>query len=162
MLPILSAIHETYSISTEGAGLSDYPEDVKQGCRRDTELSGGLKVLVVRYRRKYYATNRLSLTAPEVRRHYRKRHEVEEVIRVLKSQLGLAACQAGYRRPQAEAGRPQPRAQEPHIALCLVAYLIVERERLDRGCTWRQVKRALIFHGSQSSLPALERVREAA
>jgi hypothetical protein len=30
-------------------------------------LSGGLTVFVVRYRRKYYATNRLTLTAKEVR-----------------------------------------------------------------------------------------------
>jgi putative transposase len=126
------------------------------------ELSGGLKVLVVRYRRKYYATNRLSLTATEVRRHYRKRHEVEEVIRVLKSQLGLEACQAGYRRPGAEAARPRPQVQEHHIALCLVAYLIVERERLDHGMTWCQFKRRLILKGTQVALPALARVREAA
>jgi hypothetical protein len=63
-------------------------------------------VLVVRYRRKYYVTNRLSLTAQEVRRHYKIRHEVEEVIRVLKSQRSLEACQVGYRRPGAEATRP--------------------------------------------------------
>jgi hypothetical protein len=31
-------------------------------------------------------------------------------------------------------------AQEHHIALCLVAYLIVERERLDQAGTWRQLK----------------------
>jgi Transposase DDE domain len=125
-------------------------------------LSGGLKVLVVRYRRKYYATNRLSLTAKEVRTHYTIRHEVEEVIRTIKSQLGLEACQAGYRRPGAEASRPVPRVQEHHMALCLVAYLIVERERLDRGLTWRQCKRQLILKGMQLSLPALEQVRRAA
>src|SRR5262245_64614231 len=61
-------------------------------------LSGGLKVLVVRYRRQYYATNRLPLTAPEVRTLYRKRHEGEEVMRILKSQLGLEGCQGGYKR----------------------------------------------------------------
>jgi putative transposase len=126
------------------------------------ELSGGLKVLVVRYRRKYYATNRLSLTAKEVRWHYRKRHEGEEVIRVLKSQLGLEACQAGYRRTRAEGTRPLPRVQEHHIALCLVAYLIVERERLDHGMTWRQFKRHLILKGTQVALPALARVKKAA
>ena len=125
------------------------------------ELSGGLKVLVVRYRRKYYATNRLSLTAKEVRWHYRKRHEVEEVIRVLKSQRGLEACQAGYRRTRAEGTRPLPRVQEHHIALCLVAYLIVERERLDHGMTWRQFKRHLILKGPQVALPALARVKKA-
>ena len=125
-------------------------------------LSGGLKVLVVRYRRKYYATNRLTLTAQEVRAHYKRRHEVEEVIRVLKSHLSLEACQVGYKRPGAEAPGPQLGAQEHHIALCLVAYLVVERERLDRGLTWRQLKRQLILKGPRLSLPALERVREAA
>src|SRR5262245_13881012 len=45
------------------------------------------------------------------------------------------------------------------LALCLVAYLIVECERLGQGCTWRPLKRRLILQGSQAALPALERVR---
>jgi putative transposase len=125
-------------------------------------LSGDLKVFVVRYRRKYYATNRLSLSATEVRTLYRKRQEVEEVIRVLKSQMSLEACQAGYRRSSNTQTRPGEGAQEHHIALCLVAYLIVERERLDQGDTWRHRKRQLILTGPQGVLPALERVRRAA
>jgi putative transposase len=125
-------------------------------------LSGGLKVLVVKHRRKYYVTNRLSLTAKEVRAHYKRRHEVEEVIRVLKSELGLEACQAGYRRPGAKEPRPLPQVQEHHIALCLVAYLIVEHERLAHGMTWRTSKRRLILQGTHVALPALERVRKAA
>ncbi|HEY7489989.1 MAG TPA: hypothetical protein VIH59_02620 [Candidatus Tectomicrobia bacterium] len=48
------------------------------------------------------------------------------------------------------------------MALCLVAYLIVERERLDQQLTWRQCKRQLILTGVQRSLSALERVRRAA
>jgi putative transposase len=125
-------------------------------------LSGGLKVFVVRYRRKYYATNRLTLTAKEVRTLYRKRQEVEEVIKVLKSQLSLEACQVGYKRRGAAPVQPPPRAQEHHIALCLIAYLVVERERLDQGVTWRKLKRQLILKGQQVPLPALERVRKAA
>src|SRR5262245_16213391 len=125
-------------------------------------LSGGLKVFVVRYRRKYYATNRLSLSALEVRTLYRKRHEVEEVIKVLKSQLSLEACQGGYTRAWKAKPSTQEGAQTHHIALCLVAYLIVERERLGQGCTWRQLKRRLILQGSQAVLPALEQVRAAA
>lgn len=125
-------------------------------------LAGGLKVLVVRYRRKYYATNRLSLTAKEVRAHYKIRHHVEEVIRTAKSHLSLEACQVGYRRRGKEAAPPQPHAQEHHIALCLVAYLMVERERLDQGVPWGKCKQRLILKGSQGALPALERVREAA
>ena len=125
-------------------------------------LTGGLKVLVVKHRRKYYATNRLSLTAKEVRAHYKIRHHVEEVIRTVKSSLSLEACQVGYRRLGKEASPPQPHAQEHHIALCLVAYLIVERERLDHGISWSKCKRRLILKGLQGALPALERVREAA
>ena len=60
-------------------------------------------------------------------------------------------------------GRSHSGVKEPsqHMALCLVAYLIVERERLDQGCTWRQLKQRLIFEGRQFSLPALERVLSA-
>ena len=125
-------------------------------------LTGKVKVFVVRHRRKYYATNRLSLTAPEVRKLYRLRQGVEEVIRVLKSQLSLEGCQVGYRRSVEESSRPQPRAQEHHIALCLAAYLIVERERIDQRLTWRKLKRQLILKGPQTPLPSLERLRMAA
>ena len=117
---------------------------------------------MVRYRRTYYATNRLSLSAKEVRALYRKRQEVEEGIRVLQSQGSLEACQAGYRRSSDKKSLGREGAQEHHIALCLVAYLIVERERLDRAVTWRQRKRQLILTGPQEALPALERVKRVA
>jgi len=125
-------------------------------------LSGGLKVFGVKYRRKYYATNRLSLSATEVRTLYRKRQEVEEVIRVFKSQRGLEGCQGGSKRAAAEQPYPQEGAQTHHGALCLVAYLIVARERLDQQCTWRQLKRRLILQSRPLTLLALERVRAAA
>jgi putative transposase len=125
-------------------------------------LTGRIKVRVVKYRRKYYATNRLSLTAPEVRQLYRIRQEVEEVIRVVKSQLSLEGCQAGYTRSTEKTTHSQPQPQTHHIALCLIAYLIVERERFDQGMSWRRFKRHLILKRSQVPLPALERVRMAA
>ena len=126
-------------------------------------MSGKIKVRVVKYRRKYYATNRLGLTAPEVRTFYRIRQEIEEVIRVVKSQLSLEGCQAGYRRAtEKKAHFLPPQTQTHHLALCLVAYLIVERERFDQGMTWRQFKRYLILKRSQVPLPALERVQMAA
>ena len=84
------------------------------------------------------------------------------MIRVLKSHLRLEGCQAGYKRSSEEKPRPREGAQEHHVALCLVAYLIVERERLDCGATWRQRQRQLILQGPQGVLPALERVRSAA
>jgi putative transposase len=80
-------------------------------------VSGELKVFVVRYRRKYYATNRLSLSAKEVRTLYRKRQEVEEVIRVLKNHLSLEGCQAGYRRSSEEKSLLREGAQANHVTI---------------------------------------------
>jgi putative transposase len=114
-------------------------------------LTGGLKVLVVRYGARYYATNRLTLPAAEVRRLYRVRAQIEEVIRVCKDQLGLTGCQARSER-----------AQLHHLTCCLVAFCVLERERHDRGLTIYKLKRHLSCHGRTVGLPALERLREAA
>jgi hypothetical protein len=114
-------------------------------------LSGGLKVLVVRYGKKYYATNRLTLAAAEVRRLYRIRSQIEEVIRVCKDQLALTGCQARSER-----------AQLHHIACCLIAFCILERERHKRGLSVYKLKRQLSFQGRSLALPALERLRRAA
>ena len=76
--------------------------------------------------------------------------------------IGLEGCQVGYKQGMTGQPYPQDGAQTHHIALCLVAYLIVERERLAQHCTWRQLKRRLILRGSRVPLPALERLRAAA
>jgi putative transposase len=114
-------------------------------------LSGGLKVLVVRYGKKYYATNRLTLSAAEVRRLYRRRAQIEAVIRVCKDQLALTGCQA-----RAE------KAQQHHITCCLVAFCVLERERHDRQLSIYKLKRQLSFKGCSHALPALDRLRSAA
>jgi putative transposase len=114
-------------------------------------LTGGLKVLVVRYGAKYYATNRLTLPAAEVRRLYGIRAQIEEVIRVCKDQLGLTGCQARSER-----------AQLHHMTCCLVAFCVLERERHDRQLTIYKLKRQLSFKGHGFSLPALERLKRAA
>ncbi len=57
-------------------------------------LTVGLKVLVVRYGAKYWATNRLKLPAVEVRRVYRMRAQIKNVNRVYKDQPSLTCCQA--------------------------------------------------------------------
>jgi hypothetical protein len=114
-------------------------------------LTGGLKVLVVRYGAKYYTTNRLTLTAAEVRRLYRVRAQIEEVIRVCKDQLALTGCQARSER-----------AQQHHIACCLVAFCVLERERQDRQLSLYKLKRQLSFKGRSCVLPALERLKSVA
>jgi len=113
--------------------------------------NGGLKVLVVRYGKKYYATNRLTRSAAEVRRLYRVRAQIEEVIRVCKDQLGLTGCQAR-----------SDRAQQHHMVCCLVAFCVLERERQDRGLSIYKLKRQLSFKGPSCVIRALERLKRAA
>jgi hypothetical protein len=115
------------------------------------QVTGGLKVLVVRYGAKYYATNRLTLAAAEVRRLYRFRAQIEEVIRVCKDQLSLTGCQARSER-----------AQLHHIACCLAAFCVLERERHDRGLSIYKLRRALSCNGRSLNLPALERLKRIA
>jgi putative transposase len=114
-------------------------------------LSGGLKVLIVRHGKKYYATNRLTLSAAEVRRVYGIRSQIEEVIRVCKDQLGLTGCQAR-----------SAKAQRHHIVCCLVAFCVLEQERHARGLSIYKLRRLLSFKGRPLALPALERLRRAA
>ena len=114
-------------------------------------LSGGLKVRIVRYGKKYYATNRLTLSAAEVRRLYRVRAQIEEVIRVCKDQLALTGCQARSER-----------AQLHHIACCLSAFCVLERERCDQQLSIYKLKRQLSCQGQACALPALERLKRAA
>ena len=114
-------------------------------------LSGGLKVLIVRHGKKYYATNRLTLPAADVRRVYGIRAHIEEVIRVCKDQLGWTGCQAR-----------SARAQLHHFACCLAAFCVLERERQDRHLSIYKLKRQLTFKGRSWALPALERLKRAA
>jgi putative transposase len=114
-------------------------------------LTGAVRVLVVRYGAKYYATNRLTLPPAEVRRLYRIRAQIEEVIRVCKDQLGLSGCQARTER-----------AQLHHMTCCLVAFCVLERERHAQGLSIYKLKRQLSFQGRAVVLPALERLRRAA
>jgi hypothetical protein len=115
------------------------------------QLNGGLKVLVVRYGAKYFATNRLTLPAAEGRRFYRIRAHIEEVIRACKDQLGFNGCQARSER-----------AQLHHLTCCLVAFCVLERERQAQGLTLYKLKRYLSCQGRRLALPALERLRQAA
>ena len=107
--------------------------------------------MVVRSGAKYYATNRLTPTAAEVRRLYRVRAPIAAVIRVCKDHLGFTGCQA-----RAE------RAQLHHMAGCLMAFGVLERERQEQPLSLDKLMRQLNFTGRASVLPALERFKSVA
>jgi hypothetical protein len=118
---------------------------------RDWLAERGLKVRVVRYGKQYYATNRLTLSAAEVRQLDRVQAQIEEVLRVCKDQLALAGGQAR-----------SARAQLHDIACCLSAFCMLERERHDRQLSIYKLKRQLSCHGQSYALPALELLKSAA
>ena len=107
--------------------------------------------MVVRDGAQYSATNRLTLTAAEVRRRSRVRAHIEDVIRVCQDQLGCTGCQARSER-----------AQRHHMACSLVAFCVLERERQDQPLSIDQLKRQLSFKGRSYGLPALERLKSLA
>ena len=114
-------------------------------------LTGGLKVLVVRYGTKDDATHRLTLTALEVRRLYQVRAHMEEVLRGCKDQRGLTGGQARSER-----------AQRHHLACRLAAFCVLERARHDRHVSIDQLKRQRSYRGLSVALPTLERLKRAA
>ena len=114
-------------------------------------LRGGLTVLVVRHGKTYDATNRLPLSAEEVRQLYRIRVHIEELIRVCKDHLGLTGYQACSEWAQAH-----------HITCCLIACCVLERERWDRRLSIYKLSRQPSYKGRSYALPALERLKRAA
>jgi hypothetical protein len=114
-------------------------------------LSGGLKVLVVSYGAKSYATHRLTRPAAEGRRRFQLRAQRQEVIRVCQDQRGLTGCQARSKR-----------APRPHISCCGLAFGVLAREKPARGISLYQRKRRLSCQGRSVTRPALERLKRAA
>ena len=119
-------------------------------------LSGGLKVKVVKHRRKYYATNRLGLEAKKIRELYKERWGIEEIFKILKSELALEGCQAGSTSYKKERGEKEVRAQDHHVCLNLLAYLILEKDKEIYGLNWRQFRQKVIIRGPTFSLPSLQ------
>lgn len=104
-------------------------------------LSGGILVSVVRHGSKYFATDNLSLTKSEVLEFYRNRWSIETVFRVLHSRLGIDQCQSFSLR-----------AQTSHFYLCLLAFMILEKERFDRQTTIYKIKQECSFDFKEADL----------
>jgi len=122
-----------------GAQLKFYykhPYWMEQGC-----VYGNLKVLIVRHGKKYFATNDLALSKKEIRDIYRTRWAIENMFRFLYDQLGLEECQA-----------ISLQAQSAHIHLCLMAYMLVEKEKQLTGKTWYELRRDYRFEPKKAEM----------
>lgn len=105
------------------------------------KIMGGLKVIVVRHGKKYFATNDLSSSKKEILSRYRGRWEIETVFRALHSKLGLDKCQAR-----------KLSAQVAHFHLCLMAYTALEVEGFIQNQTFYQMKRSCSFDSENADI----------
>lgn len=101
------------------------------------KLVGGLKVLVVRHGKKYFATNNLEMSKHELLSSYKKRWAIETIFKALHSKLGLDECQAR-----------KLSSQTAHFHLCMMAYVALEKESFIQGKTFYQLKRNCSFNFS--------------
>jgi len=98
------------------------------------KISGGLKVLIVRHGKKYFAASNLKLSKQELLAQYKTRWEIETIFRMLHSKLGLDQCESR-----------KLIAQSAHFYLCLMAYTILKNEQYLTGKSIYQIKRKCSF-----------------
>ncbi len=99
------------------------------------KLNGGFKVIVVRHGAKYFASSDLALSKEEILTAYKSRWAIETIFKALHSKLGLDECQAR-----------KLEAQTAHFHLCMMAYLVLEKESFIQKTTFYQVKRNCSFN----------------
>ena len=103
---------------------------MESGC-----IDGNSIVLVVKHGKKYYATNDLNLSKKELRHRYDTRWKIETMFRMLYDKLGIEECETRSLQ-----------AQTAHIHLCLMAFILLEKEKQQTGKTWYQLRRDYRFH----------------
>lgn len=99
------------------------------------KITGGTKVIVVRHGKKYFATSDLMLPKQEILTGYRGRWEIETIFRALHYKLGLDECQAR-----------KLHSQTAHYHLCLLAYIVLEKESFITKKSIYQIKKNCSFN----------------
>jgi hypothetical protein len=100
--------------------------------RREGELAGGIRVLVVKDGIRYLATSDLSLSSKQVKMLYAVRQQVEETFKILKDQLAWAKSPARTKTTQLA-----------HLHLCLIAFCVLETEAIALNTTAYKIRRSL-------------------
>lgn len=98
-------------------------------------IDGDYAVLVTKHEGKYFVTNNLSVSKSEILAKYKTRWTIETMFRMLEYKLGVDECQTLLLR-----------AQIAHVYMSLMAFVVLERTRIETGRTWYALKRDLTFH----------------
>jgi len=97
-------------------------------------IDSDFKILIVRNGKKYFATNNLAATKQELLAAYKTRWNIKTMFRTLYDQLGMEQCQS-----------QSLTAQNAHIHLCFLAFVVLERARIETNQTNYQ-KSAVKIH----------------
>ena len=97
------------------------------------KVVGGFELFVVKDSRRYLATSDLSLSLKQVKFHYGVRQQIEETIKILKSQLAWGKCPARTKV-----------SQLAHLHLCLMAFCVLDSEAVRIQATPYQIRRSLL------------------
>lgn len=82
-------------------------------------ITDHVKVTIIKYDEKWFFTNDPNLSPMDIPLIYKNRWPIEEVFRFLKTELSLEKCQARTNQ-----------AQKTHLASCVLAYLIFQKEQM--------------------------------
>jgi putative transposase len=98
-------------------------------------LAGGIEALIVKDRKAFFATSQVTWTSKQVKKAYRKRWLIEEVIKLLKSEFGFETCQA----------RTIP-AIQGHAYVCLMSFNTLELFRVKHNLSTLYHIRSVLFN----------------
>lgn len=102
-------------------------------------LKGGVKVKVVKFRRKYFITNDTSLSGKQIRRIYKIRWNIETMFRFCKSELNMQKCQLR-----------DIRSQNNNVGVCFYLYCVLEDNAAKTQMTIYQLKEKASLDHSNS------------
>lgn len=110
--------------------LHHHPYWIDQG-----KLTGDINVSIVRNGKKYFVTNDLSLSKKEILFCYNTRWAIEEIFRMAHSTLGIDQCESRKLITQIS-----------HFHLCMMAYILLEKERFITKQSIYEIKRNCRFN----------------
>ena len=95
-------------------------------------IKGGIKVQVIKNRRKYYVTNAIGVMRKEQLATYKLRWKIEEIFRFVKKELGFEKCQSSSLQ-----------GQNTHFGTCFSLYAqlqdIAEKNQMTDYCIKEKV-----------------------
>lgn len=97
-------------------------------------LENGVKVKVFRREKRFYISNRMLWDMKKIVKLYKKRWTIEEVFKILKSQIGINRCQ-----------QHSLKSQELFLWMCMIAFSYLERTSKDIGNSIYKTKSNVIF-----------------